>query len=355
MWLAAQVRDRAVLAVTTPTVDRHYGDHIRAAFERIGATAHWLILNCTERTKNIDSVLTVCRAASDAELDRRSALVAIGGGVCSDIVTLAASMLRRTTCHFRIPTTLVGQIDAGVGLKGGVNFGNHKNYLGCFHPPDAVAIIPSLLGTVTEDGVKQGLAEMIKVACTSDALLFQIIEEHRESALRSFMGSGSGFANEAIRRAIAAMLEELAKNPFEIGNYERALDLGHTIAHPLESSTEYELHHGFAVAIDLAFSSVLGWLLGWLAQAAALRIVNLLLSVGLPIWHENLNEHLVSQSFRAGAKHRGGDINMVVPIEPGRYRFLKREDDCPRELISDAISWLQATQNRHKNSTRVSR
>lgn len=341
-WIEAHTRNRTVLAVTTPTVERLYGDEIRAAFACVGLKPSWLVLNCTERTKTMKSVLTVCRAASDAEIDRRGALVAIGGGVCSDIVTLAASMLRRNLSHLRIPTTLIGQVDAGIGLKGGVNFGDAKNYLGCFHPADAVAVIPPLLMTLGVDTVRQGLAEMIKVACTSDTELFRMIEEARGGLLQSWILNGDPLAREPIERAIAAMLEELSKNPFEIASYERAVDLGHTIAHPLEASTHYELHHGFAVAIDLAFSSVLGWHLGWLSEETALRIVDLLESVGLPVWHEHLDENLVSRSFRAAAKHRGGNINMVVPIDLGRYRFLKQEDQCPPGLIREVLSYLRA-------------
>jgi 3-dehydroquinate synthetase len=351
-WIDAHARNRTVLAVTTPTVDRLYGHAFRAAFASVDLKPSWLVLNCSERTKTMKSVLTVCRAAADAEIDRRGALVAIGGGVCSDIVTLAASMLRRSLSHLRIPTTLIGQVDAGIGLKGGVNFADSKNYLGCFHPPEAVAVIPSLLKTLGVDTVRQGVAEMIKVACTSDTDLFHMIEEARGDRLESWFLNGDVLAHEPIERAIAAMLGELSKNPFETTSYERAVDLAHTIAHPLEASTHYELHHGFAVAIDLAFSSVLGWHLGWLKEETALRIVDLLVAVRLPVWHEHLDEDLVSKSFRAAAKHRGGNINIVVPTDIGRYRFLKQEDQCPPGLILEVLtylrtrSWQDAVSNR---------
>jgi 3-dehydroquinate synthetase len=86
-WIETYAGNRTVLAVTTPTVERLYGNEIRAAFASVNLKPSWLVLNCTERTKTMKSVLTVCRAATDAEIDRRDALVAIGGGVCSDIVT----------------------------------------------------------------------------------------------------------------------------------------------------------------------------------------------------------------------------------------------------------------------------
>ena len=345
-WIVTHLHNRIALVVTTPTVDRLYGKEIRAAFKSVNLEPSWIVLKCTEQTKVMDSVLTVCQEACDTGVDRRGVLVAIGGGVCMDIVTLAASMTRRGISHIRIPTTLIGQIDAGVGLKGGVNFGVNKNYLGCFHPPDAVAVIPALLKTLSTDGIRQGLAEMIKIACTSDTELFRMIEKARGNLLESWIQNGNALAHEPIQRAISAMLSELSKNPFEAGSYERALDFGHTIAHPLEASTNYKLHHGFAVAIDLAFSSVLGWYLGWLAEKKALCIVDLLVSFGLPIWHENLDENLVSESFQISAKHRGGAINMVVPVDLGCYRFLKRRNECPPELIAKVLDFLATMQER---------
>src|SRR5687768_3724354 len=117
---------------------------------------------------------------------------------------------------------------------------------------------------------------MIKIACTSDPELLTIIEELGQSLLHSRFKSSAESTCEPIERAIAAMLSELSKNPYEISIYERAVDLGHTIAHTLEASTDYTLHHGFAVAIDLAFSCVVGWRLGWVTQEWTLRIVDLL-------------------------------------------------------------------------------
>jgi 3-dehydroquinate synthase len=186
---------------------------------------------------------------------------------------------------------------------------------------------------------------MIKIACTSDTELFQMIETARAETFRSWIQNGSPPARAFIRRAIAATLKELSKNPFEIGTYERALDMGHTIAHPLEVSTRYELHHGFAVAIDLAFSCALSWSLGWLDQKTVTRIVNLLVSVGLPVWHEHLDDALVYKAFRLGAEHRGGDIEMVLPIDLGRYRFLRTSDECPQHAVHYALDWLRAVQS----------
>jgi 3-dehydroquinate synthetase len=347
--LASHTHGREVLAITTPTVARLFGAEMRRVFEHAGARPTWLVLNCGEATKTLDTVIAVCRAAMDAGVGRKGLLIAIGGGVCSDIVTVAASMLRRGIAHLRIPTTLIGQVDAGIGLKGGVNFGKHKSFLGCFHPPEVVAVVPYLLATLGSPGVLQGFAEMIKVACTSDPSLFALLEERATALLSKGMKSADLSPldlapTEGIKRAIAAMLAELSENPFETKTFERAVDFGHTIAHPLEGATHFSLHHGYAVAVDMAFSCVAGWRLGWLAEELALRILGLLAMVGLPIHHGALSQELVWIAFSTAAKHRGGSINMVIPKALGSYSFLKRSSELPKSLTGEIIAWLRAGQ-----------
>jgi 3-dehydroquinate synthetase len=348
-WIKRHVGERTALVVTTPTVNRLYGTHIQKSFDYAGAKPEWIVLKCSEEKKKLEYVERVCLAASHAGLDRRGVLISLGGGVCSDIVTMASSMLRRGISHLRIPTTLIGQIDAGVGIKGGVNFGAHKNYLGCYHPPEAVAIVPSFLATVGSNGIRQGLAEMIKVACTSDVILFEQLERARPGEIESWVSSGDRRARELIVRSISAILCELERNPFERSGYERALDFGHTLAHPLEASTNYKLHHGFAVAIDLAFSALLAQGLGWLDAGSCRRIIGALTSSALPLWHEHLSLDFIRDAFRASAKHRGGEINMTLPTSIGTYAFLKREQQCSPGLIESILRSLRQLESQRSD------
>ncbi|WFU25474.1 2-epi-5-epi-valiolone synthase [Bradyrhizobium sp. CB1717] len=344
LWIQRHIARRTALVVTTPTVNRIYREPILKRLQQAGCQPRWIVKDCYEGSKVMELVLGVCEAAVQANIDRGGVLIALGGGVCSDIVTLASSLLRRGISHVRIPTTLIGQIDAGIGLKGGVNFGVHKNYLGCFYPPDAVAIIPSILKTLSADGVRQGLAEMIKVACTSDTTLFKNLETARPGEIEAQIKSGHAQTNDMIRRAICAMIAELSKNPFERKGYERAVDFGHTLAHPLEASTGYTLHHGMAVAVDLAFSALLSRGLGWLDARSCERIIGTLRSCRLPLWHENVTEQLIHDAFMTNAKHRGGEINMTLPTGIGTYAFLKNEKQCPSGLITVILNELRQRQ-----------
>src|SRR5215218_2902510 len=163
------IGNRQTLLVTTPTVARIYGRSFELLAERGRLNLKTLVLECTEQNKSLNSVDEVCRHAVQAELGRDSVIVVLGGGVCSDIVTLAASMIRRGIAYVRIPTTLLGQVDAGIGIKGAANFCGKKNYLGCFYPPSAVVIDPHFLKTLPTAHLCNGFAEIIKIAIACDA------------------------------------------------------------------------------------------------------------------------------------------------------------------------------------------
>src|SRR5918912_1586999 len=145
--LAEALQGRNAIVVTTPTLSRLYGPALSAAMKGT-PVASTVVLDVREQTKSVQFVERVCAEALAHGLDRRAVLVAVGGGVCSDIVTVAASFIRRGIAHLRVPTTLIGQVDAGIGLKGAVNFAAKKSFLGCFHPPEQVLIDPELLRTV---------------------------------------------------------------------------------------------------------------------------------------------------------------------------------------------------------------
>src|SRR5438132_13641849 len=175
--LVEAIGDRKALLVTTPTVDRMYGSAIRAVLEKTD-TVSTLVLNVREETKSMELVQSVCAEAFSHGLNRRGLLIAFGGGVCSDIVTLSASLIRRGIAHIRVPTTLIGQIDAGIGLKGAVNFCGKKSFIGCFHPPEQVLIDPCFLQSLPRRFLVSGLAEAIKMGIARDARLFELIESY---------------------------------------------------------------------------------------------------------------------------------------------------------------------------------
>jgi 3-dehydroquinate synthase len=279
--------------------------------------------------------------AQELKLDRHSVLVAFGGGVCSDVVGFAASMIRRGIAYIRVPTTLVGQIDAGVGLKTGVNFRAGKNYLGSFHPPERVLIDPAFLGTLPARELRQGLAEMVKIALVRDPALFACLEECGGRLLQSRFCDPQAIAEHAIHRAIALMLEELGANPFENRTLERLVDMGHSFSPELESASGFTLPHGDAVAVDIALTCALAVELGMLDEEDALRIVAVLMQLGLPTNHELLDAALCRRAVRSVVLHRGGRLNLVVPTAIGSADFVRDPAIITDEVLERGLRRLR--------------
>lgn len=332
---------RRVMVCTTPTVDRLYGAKLKAILASFGLEPAWLVLACPESAKTTETALRICEAALEVGLDRRGIMIGFGGGACSDLVSVAASMTRRGIHHVRLPTTLVGQIDAGIGIKGAVNLGAAKNFLGCFHPPAGVIVDPQLLRTLPTVALRQGMAEIIKIACIRDSELFEVLWREGGTLIERRFDPASAAAVWVIERAIAGMLHELAQNPFEDRSHARAVDFGHTISPTLEAATGYRLHHGDAVAIDVAFSSLVGEMLGLLPAADAEAIISLLARTGLPITHELLDAELVAAAFQGTTLHRGGALNLVVPTRIGACTFVARAEIDDRTLVVEALERLR--------------
>ncbi|MGH8069850.1 MAG: iron-containing alcohol dehydrogenase [Candidatus Entotheonellia bacterium] len=146
--LCSLIGQRRAILITTPTVAKLYGQVLREQLRAAGVDIPELVRECTESTKTLPQVQRVCEEAYKRGLDRTAVLIGFGGGVCTDIVTVAASWIRRGINHVRIPTTLIGQIDASIGIKGAVHFEGKKNYLGCFYPPKSAVIDPIFLRTL---------------------------------------------------------------------------------------------------------------------------------------------------------------------------------------------------------------
>jgi 3-dehydroquinate synthase len=257
-------------------------------------------------------------------------------------VTVAASLVRRGISHVRLPTTLIGQVDAGIGIKGAANQGSAKNYLGCFHPPDSVVVAPQLLRSLPTVAMRQGMAEIAKIAVIRDRALFDLLQAHGPALVASRFAEPAPAAASVLVRAIAGMLAELGANPLEDRSHARAVDFGHTISPILEPATGYELHHGLAVAIDMAFSAVLARLLGLIPAAEADAILALLLALDLPIAHPRLDASLIERAFASAVLHRGGALNLVLPTGIGAHTFISRREEIGQATIEEALGQLNA-------------
>jgi 2-epi-5-epi-valiolone synthase len=318
-WLGG----RRVLIVATPTVSRLYGARLRDAMADAGIDATMEVLPLGERHKTLNTVKQLCDIAQGQGLGRRDVFAAFGGGVCCDVVSVAASLYRRGVPYITLPTTLIGQVDAGVGIKGAVNAGGRKNVLGCYWPPEAVFVDPSLLESLPVRHLRSGAAELVKIALIADPDLFQQLYEHGASLLDSGFAAPRVAGDAIIERAIELILRELEPNCFEDHSYERSLDLGHTFSPKLEEASHYAILHGEAVAIDIALTCRIGVRMGWLSPADARQVIGLFVRLGLPCDDRRLDVDLAIEAIAAAAAHRDGALNLPIPTGIGRIRYLR--------------------------------
>lgn len=334
---------RAILC-TTPTVAREYADIIEETGQRLGSNLRVMVLPLCEAGKNIDAALGICAEAQRFGIGRRDVLIALGGGVCSDIVRVAAALIRRGVPHICVPTTLIGQIDAGVGIKGAVNFNGSKSYLGVFHRPEATLIWPQFLTTLDAAAWRDGLAEAIKLACIASVRLFRLIDSVADLLDHGLTRRPSLAVAEMVRRCIQVTIDELALDPTEQGNLERLLDFGHSFSPLIESVSGHAISHGRAVAIDMSYSAALSNSMGTLSDDDYDCIIAAVTRCGLPIDCPELDPELIERAIESAVKHRNGHLNLVLPVAIGQCVFLKAPDMLSRAMIDKALARLRMEQ-----------
>ena len=281
------------------------------------------------------------RVMEQCELDRHSYVFALGGGAVLDAVGYAAATCHRGIRLVRAPSTVLGQNDSGVGVKNGINYGGHKNFLGTFAPPWAVLNDFSLLSTLAARDALSGMAEAIKVALIKDAEFFAWLTQNVAALARCEAAA----VEQLIERTAVLHLRHISSSgdPFESGS-SRPLDFGHWAAHKLESLTQHALRHGEAVAIGLALDTLYSVEMGLLPAEAGHTIVALIQGLGLPIYHPALELPgrelpLYLDGLEEFRQHLGGQLSITLLSAIGEGVQVHaidraRMDNCRRRLAS---------------------
>jgi len=318
-----------------------YGDRIDAYFAHHDVKVKLMVLKTNEENKNIHMALQIAEAVHELGIDRRlDPVIAIGGGVCMDIVGFAASIYRRRTPYIRVPTTLMGYVDASVGAKSGVNFAGKKNKLGCYLPPALALLDRSFLVSLDARQLSNGAAEIMKMAMVKDPELFSLLEQHGpaliEHKFQTVPGEEDGGAapSRVLYLAIHTMLEELAPNLWE-DSLERLVDFGHVFSMELEMAVLHtdKLYHGEAVAIDMAFSAVLAYVRGQISAEYRDRLLATMRGLGLPVYHEGFDEPMVEEALYERVKFSSGQ-KIPLPTAEGEARLFNdiSMDQCREAL-----------------------
>lgn len=267
-------------------------------------------------------------------LDRHCYVLALGGGAVLDAVGYACATFHRGIRLIRIPSTVLAQNDAGIGVKNGINAFGQKNLLGAFYPATAVLNDFQLLTSLTRRDQIAGLAEAVKVALIKDRTFFEWMEQHAD-ALAHFDHAASRYA---IRRCAELHLHHItgAGDPFERGN-GRPLDYGHWAAHKLENLSHHRLRHGEAVAVGMALDGVYANALGLLGDADIERIMQLLLTLGFNLCPPELalrdaqGRSPVLLGLEEFRQHLGGQLSIPMLCRIGESVDLHEIDNAKME------------------------
>ncbi len=274
-------------------------------------------VNIAAEGKDWRLVESILARMEDANFGRRThVLVALGGGTLLDAAGLAAGLYRRGVPYIRIPTTLLGLVDAGVGVKVGVNAMGIKNRIGLFNPPDAVICDMQFVERLNREGIIGGLGEIVKIGLVADVDLIESLERHWHHALQnSFYGTPQGYG--IVERSIRAMLTQLSGNLWE-SELNRPADLGHSFSQALESLPDPRLGHGKAVAIDIALTLQLGQERGLTSKATVTRVLALMQSLGLPTFESRISTVQLWASLGDATVHRGGRQRLPIVTDIGQ-------------------------------------
>lgn len=327
--------------IATPGLRGQIETYFKCHAEKIELLQTPLIVPGGETAKNSwDTVRELIQIAAQKHLDRHSYIIAIGGGSILDMTGFAAALIHRGVRLIRLPTTVLAQNDAGVGVKNGMNAGGAKNFVGTFAPPAAVINDFEFLKTLEQREWCAGLSESFKVAITQDKPFFDWLCTHA-AALKQ---REQGIMEQAVWKTAQIHLHHIATSgdPFEFGN-SRPLDFGHWSAHRLEFLSQFTINHGEAVAIGIALDSAYAMLQNLISYETLTSIIRGLLDAGLPIYSEllqvknNAGENEILQGLEQFREHLGGELCITLPDPLGKKSEFNTMDIS---AVMDAIDLL---------------
>ncbi len=296
------VAGRRVILITDTNIHAHY----RSFVERY----EHIVIGCGEEVKTLATVSDIYAKLMAMGADRSTLLIGVGGGIVTDITGFVAATYMRGVKFGFISTTLLGQVDASVGGKNGVNIADYKNMVGTFTHPEFVILDIDMLRTLPKRELLAGMAEVVKAAIINDSKLFEELEMRDVDA----MLDDRAFVAEMVKRALRVKIDIVENDEREAG-LRRILNLGHTIGHAIEKCSR-NYNHGEAVAVGIATIARFAVKRGALSVEECDRIERLLIRFGFDIDTTIPKSEIVAQIVQD--KKRSGDIiNLVLPLKIG--------------------------------------
>lgn len=319
-----------------------YGEKIQAWCDHNDLELDSVIAPGNEDQKTMDNCLFMLDRLKEIDPLRRSEpVLAIGGGVLTDVAGFACALWRRGIPWCRMPTTLLGMVDASVGIKVAVNY-HRKNGVGHFFSPTHTIVDSTFLPTVSKPDIRSGVGEIMKAALVHDQRLFDLMEEHGEGLIeRNFVDSP--VADQVIKFSVDTMLECIGPDLWE-ESLLRPMDFGHSFSRTLEADESFKLRHGEAVAIDCIMSTMIANVKGLVSDEDASRVLELYAALKLPCSIAGITAETYKRAVREITVHRDGILRAPLPHGIGSCAYV---DEITDAEVDQAFSKLSTFMEEH--------
>jgi len=335
--LPSDIEPSRIMIVTNPSVDSLYGDVLDEALIDQDCEVLTEVIPEGEEWKTLETVEKLVDKMVEMRLDRKSLLIVLGGGVVGDIAGFAAAIFMRGIPFVQVPTTLLAQVDSSIGGKVGVDHALAKNLIGAFYQPVLVCIDPTLLASLPEEQVRNGMAEVIKYGVIADEGLFALLERHSDS----LPTLGEPLLEDVIRRCCQIKARVVQQDVRETTGLRAILNYGHTIGHAVESVTGYtRFSHGEAISIGMIAAARIAGIMGLVSEDVEERQAQLLTSAGLPTRLEGIERGHIIEATLLDKKTVGGRARFVIPLAIGRVVV---KDNVPVEVVEQALIAIGGT------------
>jgi 3-dehydroquinate synthase len=319
-----------VVIITHPSINCLYGEEVVANFVDQGWVTDIIEVSEGESSKNLGQAEKLYDRLLELNCDRKSVLVALGGGVIGDLVGFVAATYQRGIPFIQIPTTLLSQVDSSVGGKTAVNHPKGKNMIGAFYQPRLVLADLETLRSLPLNEYRAGLAEIVKYGVISDAKLFEFLETH----YKEILNLDQKCLSHIIETSCAIKARVVEKDERE-SHYRMILNFGHTLGHAIESLTNYSRFiHGEAVAIGMVRAAELSLSLGKCSEEVPRRLETLLKNLGLPVDMPELDSSAVIESLYHDKKTMNHKIRFILVKEIGLIEIV---DQMPEAEIMKVL------------------
>lgn len=323
---------KKLLVVTDSNVEKLYADEVNNLLRESGYDSAVYAFTAGEENKGMDSILGICKACIEHEMDRKSMIVALGGGVVGDMAGFAAAIFMRGIDFVQIPTTLLSQSDSSVGGKTGIDFMESKNILGAFHQPKLVYINVGTLKTLPPEQFVSGMGEVIKHGIIRNGSFFDYVEENSEKI--KTLDSETLIEMDKINCSIKADVVE--QDEKEMG-LRAILNFGHTIGHAVESAYDFKMTHGECVGIGMVGASYIAYKRGMIDAETLKRIENILDMYGFKTRVKLPEKETVFSFMQKDKKKIAGKLKFVLPTKIGE---VMQTTDVTKDEIFAAFDYI---------------